>query len=143
MGYRDENEAALQRVQNLEQRLADEQAENKRLAGLITKANAEIIRLHGQPIAPVVAASPQNNRALLFLLGVAVAGLVVLGMAAYRSERGGVQAALFVIPLWGALFGAWVQRRRTLGGLVIGAVAGAVIAFLTLSLFFATLWRAL
>lgn len=145
MGYRDEGEAAMHRVQNLEAEKDDLQAQNAALRSQLERANAEIVRLHGEPIPPRAPGghNPLNRILVRVWLGIAALALGPLAMAAYRSETKGVQAAMFVIPLWGGLIGAsrW-QRRSTPSFLLVG-LASAFATFAVLLLFFATLWRAL
>ena len=146
MGYRDEGEAALQRVQHLEARVAEGEAENRALREQIAQANAEIVRLRGKPIGTPPASGPMSITLRIVFgvwFGVACVALVFFGMAAYRSETKGVQASLFVFPLWAALVGAWRARQGAAPRVVLGSLVWGLATFFALAVFFATLWRAL
>lgn len=146
MGYRDEGEAALQRVQNLESRVSEKDAENRDLAARLAQANAEIVRLHGKPVGSpdeVFAIPLANQRVFRVLLALAVLALPPLFAAIAKSETLGVQTSLFVIPLWGAALGAWMGRRKRTVRCVVTALACATTTFFTLVVFFATIWRSL
>jgi hypothetical protein len=137
MGYRDEGEAALHRVQSLETRVAE-------LEGQLAQANAEIVRLHGKPIEPPP--SPMATLARVAYsgwLGVALLALGYLAWASYRSETKGVEASLVVLPLCAALIGAWRSRQRSVAAIVVLSLAWALATFCALFVFFATLWRSL
>lgn len=146
MSYRDEGEAALQRMQSLQQRVTEQHEENQELLDRLQKANAEIERLKGQPVPPPLhdQAVPRINGVILRVwLGLAVGALLPLFLAAYRSETKGVQMSLLVLPVWGALIGAYAARRRvTWRMFLVGAVSGAI-TFVLLVGFFGTLWRSL
>jgi hypothetical protein len=145
MGYRDEGEAALQRVQNLETRVAEAEAENRDLEVQLARANAEIVRLRGKPIeATNIAPLSTTARAVFGIwLGVAVVALGLFASAAYRSETKGMHASLFVFPLWTALFGAWRSRHQSAPRIFIVSLVWGFATFFGLIFFFATLWRGL
>jgi hypothetical protein len=146
MGYRDEGEAALGRVQNLENQVAELETENVELRASLAKANAEIERLHGQPIRTAkeeARASGTNQTIFRVMLGLAAAGLAALLAAAYKSETMGMQMSMFAIPLCAGAIGARINRTKSTTHCLTMVVAGALGSFVLLMLFFATVWRSL
>lgn len=145
MGYRDEGEAAMNRVQNLQSENDELKTQLESANADLAKANAEIVRLRGQPIPPrdTGAMKPINGIIIRVWLGLAIAALLPLAVAAYQSETKGVRMALLVIPVWGGLLGAARYKRRGVLGQLVGGVIFTFLTFVVVLGFFSTLWRSL
>jgi len=147
MGYRDEGEAALHRVASLEQQVVDEREQVTSLQQSLELANAEIVRLKGNPIQVAESKTgpvPAANRKLLTGLGIlSVVALAALAGASYGSERDGMAVAHFTAPICGATLAAWLRRRQPMKRVLLATFAWGFVCLVCLLLFFATIWGSL
>lgn len=143
MGFRNDLEAAHQRVDALERDLARARADAATSAELrraLEKAQSELAALRGEP-SPFVA---RANAVVVRLAGMTF--LVALGATAtagYFSEGAGVAMSYLAAAALGGWLAALTLRRRAGRVFALGTTAGAVAALGALVVFYAAIWPAL
>lgn len=149
MAYRDDVQAAVERITSLEQALAEARVdadqgarEREILRERLMQAERALAE-RGVRVEPSSVGPSVNHVVVRVTSALAIVGTLGLAAASYRSERGGMLAAQIALPLWGAFAGAWLRSTRTTTACLVSALVGAVTTLLVLNVFFATLWHAL
>ncbi len=159
MTYRDELEAALQRVHESERSLADERERSALKDREIATLRAQLQHMSSQ-LATVQPAYPQpvgTNYAMgyetpthpiakmiqsVLWISVLIAGAVVLAAGSQR-ESSGVMMAQLLAFLPGAAIAGHLTRKRPLPRYFASIVLGAIASMVLVAFFFATIWRSL